>query len=134
MNYTREQTYFLDEPTEERSTSTLQIFFFNSQLFLHLDRLDKRSQSVQLFYDSLEEYEKIDPGLFQNGNLRKVVVHALRCDIIVSEFELQLRYYLHFGLILLEMVWTPYLLQLWVKYYLYCSSTRISLVLKTYEG
>ena len=43
----------------------------------------------------------LDPFLFYNqvysrGNLRSVMANVLYCDILVSEFELHLRYYVHF--------------------------------------
>ena len=47
---------------------------------------------------------------------RGVMVKATDCGIVVSEFELQLRYYVHFRkTIPLGKVWTPLSSQLWDK-------------------
>ena len=52
----------------------------------------------------------------QGQSPRSVVANVLDCDIVVSEFEHQSRYYVHFWTnTLLEMYELPYPLLLWVK-------------------
>ena len=43
------------------------------------------------------------------------MVKAMDYEIVVSKFELQLRYYVHFQANTLEKLWTPLSSQLWVK-------------------
>ena len=59
----------------------------------------------------------------------------LNCVQEVSKFELQLRYYVHFGLIPLgkSMNLLMLLLQIWLKYCHYCCSTRMALSLNNPE-
>ena len=45
------------------------------------------------------------------GCPRGVMVKAMDCRIVVREFELQSRYYVHFR----AKIWTPKSSQLWVK-------------------
>ena len=51
------------------------------------------------------------------------------CGIVVSEFVLQSRYYVHFRANTFEKGMKPLSSQLWVKYYHYCSSRRRNLAL-----
>ena len=44
-----------------------------------------------------------------------VMVKAMDCEIVESEFVLQSRYYVHFRQIPLGKVWTPLSSQLWFK-------------------
>ena len=50
-----------------------------------------------------------------SGCRRGVMVKAIDCRIVISEFELQSRYYVHFRANTLGKVWTPLSSQLWVK-------------------
>ena len=68
---------------------------------------------------------------YTRGCPRGVMVKALNFGIVVSEFELQLRYYVHFrGFLPLGKVWTPWSTHLWVKKYYYCPSKMMGLALK----
>ena len=61
------------------------------------------------------------------------MVKAMDYGIVVSEFVLQSRYYIHFQTNTLWKVWTPLSSQLWIKEYHYCSSRSMALAL-TYKG
>ena len=63
------------------------------------------------------------------GCPREVMVKAMDCGIVVSEFVLQSRYSVHFQANTLGKGMNPISSQLWVKYYHYCSSRRIALAL-----
>ena len=62
-----------------------------------------------------------------------VMVKAMDCRIIVSEFVLQSRYYVHFQTNTLGKGMTPLSSQLWVKKYHYCSSMRMALALNNLQ-
>ena len=49
------------------------------------------------------------------GGLYSVVANVQDCDIVVSKFDLQSRYYVPFRTNSFRNVWTPYSFQLWVK-------------------
>ena len=66
---------------------------------------------------------------FVRGCSRGVIVKAMDCGIVVSEFVLQSRYYVHFQANTLGKVWTPLSSQLWVKLQHSCSSRRMALAL-----
>ena len=51
----------------------------------------------------------------------------LHCDIVVSEFELQSLYYIHFQTNTFGKVWLHSSSQLWIKSYHYFCSTRMTL-------
>ena len=56
------------------------------------------------------------------------MVKVLNYEHEVSEFELQSYYYVHFRTNILEKSLNPLShLQLWVKLYIYCYSTRMAL-------
>ena len=69
------------------------------------------------------------PGQSGVGCPRGVVVKAMNCGIVVSEFVFQSRYYFHFRLNTLGKGMNPLSSQLWVKQYHYCSSRRMALTL-----
>ena len=68
------------------------------------------------------------------GCPRGVMVKAMDCGIVVREFVLQSRYYVHFRANTLGKVRTPLSSQLWVKFPHYCSSRRMALAFKTCNG
>ena len=49
--------------------------------------------------------------------------YVLDYYIVVGEFKLQLRYYVHFRTYTLRKGMNPLIPQLWVKEYCYCSSS-----------
>ena len=57
------------------------------------------------------------------GNPRCKVANVLVCVIVVNEFELQSKYYVHFRTN--TKAWTLLYFQLWVKEYHCCFSSRI---------
>ena len=54
-------------------------------------------------------------GYLMRGCPRGVMVEAMDCRIVVSEFVLQSRYFGHFRTKTLGKVWAPLSSQLWVK-------------------
>ena len=54
-------------------------------------------------------------AMLRGGCPRGVMVKAMDCGIVVREFVLQSRYYVHFRANTLGKVWTPLSSQLWVK-------------------
>ena len=63
----------------------------------------------------------------QEGSLYGVVANMLNCDIVVSEFNIQLHSLLGYNTLVKGM--NSLITQLWFKSYHYCSSTRIALTL-----
>ena len=68
------------------------------------------------------------------GCPRGVMVKVLVCGIVVSEFELQSRYYIHFRTNNLGKGMNSLSSQLWVKLHDYCSSRRMTLALNNLVG
>ena len=61
-------------------------------------------------------------------NPLSLMANVLDCSIVLNKFKLQSRYYIHFRTTL-EKGNGFFIPQLWVKQYLYCSSTKIPLAL-----
>ena len=78
---------------------------------------------------SMGEIELGDPLLYLRGCRGGVMVKRMDCGIVVSEFKLQSRYYVHFYSNTLGKSMNPLSYQLWVKQYHYFSSRRIALAL-----
>ena len=68
-------------------------------------------------------------SMFSLGCTRGVIVNAMNGGIVVSEFEIQSHYYVHFQTNPLGKGMDPLSSQLWVKWYHYCYSWRIDVIL-----
>ena len=51
---------------------------------------NRKNIEIELVNLTLQQHKNI------KGSLSCVVVNALHCDIVISEFEIQSRYYVHF--------------------------------------
>ena len=62
-----------------------------------------------------------------------VMIKAMDCGIVVSEFVFQSRYYVHFRANTIAKGMNTLFPQLWVKYYHYCPSKRMALALNNLQ-
>ena len=109
------------------------LFQISNKIHLHIFIALSVLFSLQLIFTHLNcfKYSYLIPIICKQsmGCFRGVMVKAMDCGIVVSEFILQWRYYVHFRANTLGKGMNPLSSQLWLKQYHYCSLRRKALAL-----